>query len=375
MALAAVVGLLILEALPSLYPRYCREDSYPTIQDVHAYEHATGLVGIDPEGSYFPRTVQKRPKNSALEADYQSGEIPRRFDMTLLPDGATAEAEYGPLSANVQISTPAAFTARYLSFFFPGWVVTLDGQRVPVTPGDPDGLINFVVPSGEHLITIRWQSTFLRTVLSLISLLALVGVGVTAVLLIRKSRSSPVETAGHSEQALVYWPLLLLGVGLLLFKLLVVDSGLTPWRMSDSPPVTNPAALTAGELQFQGYTLNETRVESGETFDIDLAWSLLAPTGAEYQSNVWLADADGLLWSDKDTQRPRIYEDAPPTWEWREGQWAWDSREVQVIAGTPPGQYDIVLTLFDLESLQPLTMLDDHGAVIGPTVRDRSNHG
>ena len=367
LALVVVVGLLMLEALPNLYPRYCRENSYPTIQDVHAYEHATGLVGIDPEGSYFPRTVQKRPKNSALEADYQVGEVPQRFDMTLLPDGATAEAVYGPLSAELQINTPTAFTARYLSFFFPGWVVTLDGHRLPVTPGDPDGLINFVVPSGEHRITIRWQSTFLRTALSLISVMALMGVGVTAVLLIRRSRSSPIDTMRNSDHVAIYWPLLLLGVGVLLFKFLLVDTGLTPWRRANTPPVTNPGALMAGELQFEGYTLPEMTVESGETFDIDLAWSLLAPTGAEYQSNVWLADADGLLWSDKDTQRPRIYEDAPPTREWGVGQWAWDSREVRVIPGTPPGQYDIVLTLFDLESLQPLTMHDDRGAVIGPT--------
>ena len=93
-----------------------------------------------------------------------------------------------------------------------------------------------------------------------------------------------------------------------------------------------------------------------KAFDIDLAWSTLAPTLVEYQSNIWLSDAQGMLWSDKETQRPRLYEDAPPTWEREVGQWAWDSREVRVLPGTAPGQYDIVLTLFDLATLQPLTL-------------------
>jgi len=367
LALVGVVGLLILEALPSLYPRTCRENGFPTIVDVHAYEQATGLVGIDPEGSYFPRTVQKRPKGSPLESDYEAGEIPQRFDMSALPDGATAAVEYGRLAASVDVNTPSAFTARYLSFAFPGWVVTIDGLQVPITPGDPDGLITFTVPPGEHVIAVRWQSTLLRTALSLVSFLALVGVGVTAVYLIRRSGSAAYEPVSKQDQAVAYWPLILLGIGLLLFKFLIVDDGQTALNRSGTPPVSHPVALTVGELGFEGYNLSETVVEAGETVDIDLAWRMLAQTGNKYQSNVWLAGADGLLWSDKDTERPRLYEDAPPTWERKVGEWVWDSREVAVLAGTPPGQYDIVLTLFDLDTLQPLTIHDDVGSVVGPT--------
>ncbi len=367
LGLVVAVGLLILEALPNLYPRPCDENSFPTILNVHNYERATGLVGIDPEGSYFPRTVRQRPKGSALETDFQNGEIPRRFDMSVLPDGATAGAEYGGLSATVSINTPSAFNARYLSFAFPGWVVTLDGQQVPVTPGDPDGLITFTVPAGEHVVEVRWQSTLLRTSLSLVSILALVGVGVTAVILTRHPAALPRKRRHYSQPVAEFWPLVFLGFGLLAFKMLVVDPGQTPWRRSAAPSVTYPAALVAGEVRFEGYNLSTDSVESGKAFDIDLAWITLAPTQVEYQSNVWLADSEGLLWSDKETQRPRLYEDAPPTWEREVGNWAWDSREVRILPGTVPGQYDIVLTLFDLATLQPVTLLDADGIVLGPT--------
>ena len=76
-----------------------------------------------------------------------------------------------------------------------------------------------------------------------------------------------------------------------------------------------------------------------------MAWTAVAPPTADYQSNVWLVGPDGLIWSEKGTERPRLYEDAPSTRHWLPGQWAWDSREVQVFTGAPPGQYDIVLTL------------------------------
>ncbi len=366
-ALGAAIALLLLEALPNLYPRYCREDSFPTILDVHAYEQATGLVGIDPEGSYFPRTVEKRPKGSPLQADYQAGQSPQRFDMSLLPEGATADMQYGPLSASGQINAPVPFTARYLSFAFPGWKVHIDDQQVPVVPSDPEGLITFAVPAGEHVISIRWQSTFTRTALSLVSFLALLGVGLTAVLLIRRSRVVTGYSSKPQEAARPYWPLIALAIGLLLFKVLVIDNGQTIWRRSAAPPVQQQMAMSAAELRFEGYNLSDTRVASGETFDIDLAWRLLAPTERRYQSNVWIVGEEGLLWSDKDTHRPRIFEDAPRTREWANGQWAWDSREVAVLSGTPPGVYDIVLTLFDFATQQPLTLYDAQGVVIGPT--------
>ncbi len=365
--LVAAVGLLILEAFPNLYPRYCEENGFPTILDVHRYEHATGLVGVDPEGSYFPRTVQKRPKESPLEADYQSGNTPQRFDMSVLPEGASADVEYGRLTAQVHIDSPMPFTARYLSFSFPGWTVIIDGEQVQIVPDDPEGLITFPVSAGQHTIEIRWQSTLPRTMLSLVSILALLGVVITTVLLVRQAK--PTIDDKQQEKGVIpeFWLLLLLGVALLLLKIILVDNGLTPLNNAGTPQVQYPVSLSARGQQLNGYSLQPGKIMSGDTFDIDLAWTTQMATNEAYQSNIWLASPDGLVWSEKETQRPRLYEDAPPTWEREEGSWVWDSREVQVLPGTPPGQYDIVLTLFDLDTLQPLTLEDDNGAVVGPT--------
>jgi hypothetical protein len=371
---AAAILLLLLEAIPYLYPHYCLDEPYPTIRTVHTYERNTGLVGVDPEGSYFPITVQQRPQSSPLEGDYRVGQMPQRFDPRQLPQGAGIKAaEYDPLSADITLTTPQPFQARYDTFAFPGWAVLIDGQEVDITPTDPEGLITFPVPAGEHIIQVRWQSTPIRQLMTAISLLSLIGVVITAVRL-RVGQDAILSVPGKFAKPVVsaveplpYRHLLLTALFLLLLKLLIIDNIETPIRQESGPTVENPAHLRANELQFAGYTLDQQSVSAGDSFNIHLAWETLSQPPLAYQSNVWLVGPDGSTWSDKETHRPRVYESTAPTSLWVAGQWAWDSREVPVLPGTPPGQYDIVLTLFNLADLQPVTLLEADGRVRGPT--------
>ena len=372
--LMVAIALLTLEAVPNLYPRYCQEEPFPTILTVHAYERATGLVGVDPEGSYFPRAVQERPTGSPLEADFAAGRTPQRFDATALPAGATLrDVVYTCHGVSLTVNSPQPFTARYLSFDFPGWAARVDGARVPIAAEDPTGLITFAVPAGEHQVEVRWGATPLRLGLVSLSVLSLLGVVVVAGgrwpmvgsrwrVARGESGQQPTPTLNRRE---------LIGLGLLAVALLgaklVFDRVETPLRRPGAPPVAAPGGLAGGELRFDGYNLSWASVEAGGTFDIDLAWTTLAPPTVDYQSDVWLVGPDGLIGSVKGTERPRVFEDAPPTRQWLPGDWAWDSREVQVLSGAPPGEYDIVLTLFDKATLQPVTLTAATGAIVGPT--------
>jgi hypothetical protein len=371
LALFAALTLLIVEAIPLLYPNQCYEEPFPTIQTVFAYERGTGLVGVDPEGSYFPRTVQQRPDGSPLEADYAAGQLPQRLAADQLPEGAVLQtAVYTPLSVEIQLTSPQPFTATYQAFAFPGWQVRLDGQPVPITPSDPAGLITFAVPAGAHTIAVYWGSTPLRSALTAVGLILLLLTGATAVWLFRHPSPNRPPYAhctgqtGWSRRRIA--ALMLLALALLALKLLV-DRTDNPLRHPAPPPVSETAVLQGNELQLAGYSLSRTQLPSGGTVDVDLAWLTQDYPQARYQSNVWLADAQGLLWSDKETHRTRLYEDTPPTLAWLPGQWAWDSREIQTLPGTPPGVYDLVLTLFDLETLQPVTLRGADGQVVGPT--------
>ncbi|MCA9936348.1 MAG: glycosyltransferase family 39 protein, partial [Anaerolineales bacterium] len=134
------VALLILESIPNLYPNFCTEENYPTIHTVHRYESETGMVGVDPLGSYFPRTVGTRPSTSPLLADYEAEQTPQRFDTAVLPPQTAVQSiTYTKLGATIHLTAPEAFTAQYLTFAFPGWVAEVDGTAVPITPSDPEG--------------------------------------------------------------------------------------------------------------------------------------------------------------------------------------------------------------------------------------------
>ncbi|MCB0008669.1 MAG: hypothetical protein KDE04_19525, partial [Anaerolineales bacterium] len=359
------VALLAVEAFPYLYPAICAEDGSPTIVDVHEYEHETGMVGVDPTGSYFPRTVVARPAGSPLETAYLTGAEPGRFDETSLPAGASLTiTSSGGLAGAATVDTPAPFTARYLTFAFPGWMAYVDGEPVSITATDPEGLISFPVPAGQHELAVRWESTPRRSALGAISLLALAAVVLTSLVL---HENGPAQPARRREAlpAIRYW----LGLALLLalLKFAVIDRVENPLRRRAAPPVDVTLAIQGAELALAGYDISRTTVPAGGTFDVDLAWQVLAPPATVYQSNLWLVDANGLQWSNKETERTRLYEDPPNMLFWPAGDWGWDSREVAVLSGTPPGQYDLVLTLFRLDTLQPLTLTGADGALLGPT--------
>jgi len=172
-----LVAGLVLAALPATTPPlgYCSKPAEATIEDIHSFERKTGMVSLTPLGVYFPIWVQQRPEGSPLEFDYTiSGRSVARFDESALPEGAMIlEVEYDPNRAWLIVESPTSFRARYLSFYFPGWRVTIDGNPVAVAPSDPEGLITFDVPAGRHTIAVCFGETPLRRAADIVSLVCL----------------------------------------------------------------------------------------------------------------------------------------------------------------------------------------------------------
>ena len=373
------VCLLVLEAVPYLYTRECREGPYPTVLDIFEYERNTGMVGVDPVGGYFPVTVAVRPTETPLEADYAAGIAPQRFDTTRLPAGAELiSADYGNNRATIQLQTDEPFTGRYLSFAYPGWKVSADGQMLDITPSDPEGLITFQVPAGTQQLDIWFGWTTFRLLLAIASILCLMlllgmwhwrlkpynppfinaldhaGTG-------RKWQQVVDAELGHYK--ILGW-IAVAGAILLVSKFLLIDRQLTPLHRA-SPPQT--AVLSAGEISYIGYQVDRATAESGGIFNIDIGLRSNVVPQRRYQTGVRLVGAEGQTWSVTDLERPRIYEDLPFTTYWLIDDWGWDSWEISILSGTPPGLYDIELTLFDLDTLRPETLTAPDGSVVGPT--------
>lgn len=115
---------------------------------------------------YMPAGVEELPP---LEQQAQDG--PERLDMDSLPaDASLLAAEWAPLRYDLILSSPEAFSARFRTFYFPGWTAQLDGQPVAIAVTEPHGQISVEIPTGEHRLAVWFGSTTLRTAATLLSL-------------------------------------------------------------------------------------------------------------------------------------------------------------------------------------------------------------
>lgn len=348
--------IVLIFAAPHLYPRTCAPQANLSINDLFAYERATGHIGVDPLGAYLPVTVKERPTSSPLEAQYAHNEIIRRFDRSALPnDAQVIDEAYPPNRAVIDLETPIGFRAMYLTFDFPGWRVTIDDQPAPIMPSDPTGLITFEVPAGRHRIEVAFGDTPLRTAANAISAAALLGLafGLTRI----RRGINPTASVPKSAKADWWW----LSVPLIftLIKLAVIDPQLTPLRQTrlqaDQVTGVSSTRIDFGDrLRLLGYTLTPPSAPAGETLRVDLYWRALQTPDTNYQTTVGIVDAAGEIWSPKTLNRPRDYQDYPATTTWPTDAYVVDSFELPIIPGAPSGQYSIYVEVFARETLLPL---------------------
>ena len=69
-----------------------------------------------------------------------------------------------------------------------------------------------------------------------------------------------------------------------------------------------------------------------------------------------MRDTQGLLWSSKKSESALRFREAIPTSAWQPGPYAATKQRVRPIDGILPGSYELVVTLFDRHSLQPLVV-------------------
>jgi hypothetical protein len=108
--------------------------------------------------------TQEMPATSPLVEQYQAG-----VDLVtaeVLAPGATLEMiRAGGASDEVRVDSPEGTALRFYTYYFPGWRVYVDGERLPDTALRPEtvyGLLTVDIPPGEHHVLLRWGDTPLR---------------------------------------------------------------------------------------------------------------------------------------------------------------------------------------------------------------------
>jgi hypothetical protein len=360
------VGLVLVLSLASLgwfYPSHCESPDDISLAGMIAWERGTDTIGTTAAGEYLPIWVQRMPQDSGLAAAY-AADTPRvRLRPESLPPGAQVlHAEYDRLRSTFILDTPTSFQAVYMTFYYPGWYVTIDGEPVEVSPSEPEGLVSFPVPEGNHTIHVWFGETPLRWTSDTISVLTLIGLA--ASIYVHRARNKLGGPDLSSQRADSYslkqlWPLLILAVLLPVLKLSVFDHVDNPIRHSrlengNLENVDIPSEATFdGEFRLLGFDSIDRELAADQPLEINLYWQDTVSGGPEYRIGLALKDSEGLTWNAPYLRPPRWHRTPPPAYTWPPESYALTAFLMNPLPGTPPGAYTVTIGVFDHGTLAP----------------------
>ena len=82
--------------------------------------------------------------------------------------------ELNPLDAVILTESNNEFTLNYNKYYYPGWIVKIDGNIIEIEPGKPYGQISFIVPDGKHTIEVKYSESPLRLFFDIVSLVTII---------------------------------------------------------------------------------------------------------------------------------------------------------------------------------------------------------
>lgn len=354
LGLVAAAVALVINALPYASPVFEPVTAQPTLQDLANFELPPDFIGTTTVGEYLPRTVQ------ALPVD-----VNKRRDLAartqFVAEGAqVAHTPRGVNADSFQITAPQPTTFIYQHFYFPGWQATLNGQTV--TPHVlEDGRMAVDLPAGTHTLMFELGSTPIRSFSNLLSLFGLVVIGYWLV----KVRSVYSDVVAQSE-LLPNNYLLITALVLSAARPLIYDAGYTPLLQRGLTPeglrgVAHPLNYNfTDEIILLGWESAPQAVEiqNDAAFMLDLYFKANRPLGIPYGFDIKLVDASGLAWNEPEMPRPQNWRFTPGTDFWPTEQYLVLSNLIRPLAGTPPGQYFVRVTVFALYNLQSIGSVD-----------------
>lgn len=365
--LTSLLALLI-TAMPTLYPPPWASDFGDTSPRGAIEFELSGVArGTTSTDDFLPVPVGRvPPPNEALLASYDSPPIDK-LDRSSLPAGSSAQVEaHSAIYDRFKVEATSAFTARVLTFVFPGWRAYIDGTEVPIGPEDQSGLMLIAVPAGSHVIEVTLQLTTPQLIGTLISIGA---AGLIGALAVKRRRPIAAGEVSSSFRPAVAWPLLVSVLFFLVIKIAVIDQCGTCFRYTSPPGQVLGAqyqqlAHLGGHIDLLGYDLPVTEVAAGGTLPVTLYWRATAPVPENYQVFVHVGVPGVEPVGQSDKLNPGDF----PTTRWPLDKYVWDDHRVTIKPDTPPGDYRLIVGLYTLGDGRRAPVLDDQGQVTGDAV-------
>jgi hypothetical protein len=393
--LTATLLLLIVAGLPFATPPRETLPANPGLADLAGFEVPPDFIGTTTVGEYLPAWVQQLPDVSADRQRLIQGQSVTRYDA---PGAQVQAGPAQPVGARFTVQAAQPLTFVYRTFYFPGWQATLDGQPAPITITAPEGLMGVSVPAGTHSVAFAFGTTLPRVVGDGLSIVGLAALGVWLVVV----RASPPTPSPKAKAALGEGPqeaggptdaqgdsnaagladltppaplspqsargsstlreggrravnavwLLGFAVAVAAARPLLYDAGLTLllWRgLASQPPriASQPLDLSyQGEVHLWGADLPKRPVAADEPLTVALYWQAEHALGVDYGFDVQLVDAAGHFWTERGYSRPVDWRFTPGTDFWPPDQYILDPYVLTLLPGTPPGQYNVAVTVF-----------------------------
>ncbi|MEA3336126.1 MAG: 6-pyruvoyl-tetrahydropterin synthase-related protein [Chloroflexota bacterium] len=160
--------VVVLSSFPYTAPQYTdiRPENESALSIINFETQHPDMIGI---------TVyaDAAPTDTPLVGQYRSGQ-PLEKVVILNGTGQLRGQRVGGASVSVDVEATEPLTLQFLTYDFPGWAATIDGERVSHGNAAPYGLITVDLPAGQHMVEIRHGTTPVRTLGAIISLLSLV---------------------------------------------------------------------------------------------------------------------------------------------------------------------------------------------------------
>jgi hypothetical protein len=102
-------------------------------------------------------------------------------------------------------------------------------------------------------------------------------------------------------------------------------------------------------------------VRPGDVVPLLLEWQITRPVSGDYVISLQLLDGDGKLCAQQDGQAAGGFW---PMSVWPAGEVVVDRRGLQIPEGLPAGEYQLVVAIYDWETLTRLPVRDAHGLVV-----------
>ena len=287
--IALALGLVLVptSAFVYLYPRqpFIKYPD-PTPADIVEFELESHAWGTTSGSEYLTTWLTEKPEDSPLLPLYRAGQPISKLDTQHLPEGVQAEMlGHSVISDSYRFTSSQAFTARFNTFYFPGWRAYVDGEERDIQISQPYALIEVAIPPGEHTLLLRFENTPVRLLANGLSLAVLL---VTLIILVRSrlTASHPPRPTGDLSwaQAVLLAAVIL---ALLAIKEVLIDPQ-TSWFREHSPLPTVLGAQHATQINlgdevfFLGYDLADDTVRQGEDLRLVLYGQAQQPLEKQY---------------------------------------------------------------------------------------------